>query len=152
MFISGFDCLARSRFHGDRGVSHHARFPSRGDVRPDQPAEAIGSFSREQYRRGAGQIVQGEFRQFLGQAQGSLIEMETQIVIAGNLAYLSPQAVTGLMNRSGEVSRLLHGLIKSMQPAEAKAKTRLVSSSGFLETRNWKPETALSAKLCHLYG
>ena len=78
-----------------------------------------------------------EFRQFLGQARGSLMEMETQIVIAGNLAYLTPQAVAGLMNRSGEVSRLLHGLIRS--PATSRNQgpdQRLLSSFGSLETRN----------------
>lgn len=73
---------------------------------------------------GQGRLSKGEFRQFLGQARGSLIEMETQVVMAGNLGYLNPQAVAGLMNSSGEVSRLLHGLIKSLQPAEPQAQSR----------------------------
>ena len=72
---------------------------------------------------GQGRLSKGEFRQFLGQARGSLIEMETQIVIAGNQGFLNSEAVAGLMDRSGEVSRLLHGLIKSQQPAEPKART-----------------------------
>jgi four helix bundle protein len=37
---------------------------------------------------GQGRLSRKEFRQFLGQARGSLIEMETQIVIAGNLTSL----------------------------------------------------------------
>jgi four helix bundle protein len=60
---------------------------------------------------GQGRISKGEFRQFLGHARGSLIEMETQLVIAGNLGFLPSQSVAGLMDLSGEVSRLLHGLI-----------------------------------------
>lgn len=66
---------------------------------------------------GQGRLSRREFRQFLGQARGSLIEMETQVVIAGNLGYLSTDAVHHIMETSGEVSRLLHGLIQSIQPA-----------------------------------
>ena len=72
---------------------------------------------------GQGRLSKGEFRQFLGQARGSLVEMETQIVIAANLGFLNSKTVTELMDRSGEVSRLLHGLIKSPQPVEPKART-----------------------------
>lgn len=72
---------------------------------------------------GQGRLSKGEFRQFLGQARGSLIEMETQIVIAGNLGFLNPKTVAELIDRSGEVSRLLHGLIKSLQPDEPRSRT-----------------------------
>ncbi|MFZ0801806.1 MAG: four helix bundle protein [Terriglobales bacterium] len=64
---------------------------------------------------GQDRLSRKEFRQFLGQARGSLIEMETQVVIAGNLGYLSPESSKLLMDRSGEVSRLLHRLIESLQ-------------------------------------
>jgi four helix bundle protein len=70
-------------------------------------------------------LSKGEFRNFLGQARGSLIELETQVFIGGNLGYLNPEAVvTRLLESSGELSRLLHGLIKSLQPIEPKARTR----------------------------
>ncbi len=65
---------------------------------------------------GQGRLSRREFRHFLGTARGSLIEMETQIVIAGNLGYLSQANVQTLMTQSGEVSRLLHGLMQSIQP------------------------------------
>jgi four helix bundle protein len=64
---------------------------------------------------GQGRLSKREFRQFLGQARGSLIEMETQLAIAENLGYLSHEAAGRLMAVSGEVSRLLHGLIQSLQ-------------------------------------
>jgi four helix bundle protein len=73
---------------------------------------------------GQGRLSKGEFRQFLGQARGSLIEMETQVVIARNLGLLTSKKIAELMEDSGEVSRLLHGLIRSLQPAEPKARTR----------------------------
>jgi four helix bundle protein len=41
---------------------------------------------------GQGRLSKGEFQQFLGQDRGSLIELETQILIAGNLGFLNPQS------------------------------------------------------------
>lgn len=70
---------------------------------------------------GQGRLSKKEFRQFLGQARGSLIEMETQIVIAGNLGYFSTETVRLLTDHSGEVSWLLHRLIQSLEPAPTQA-------------------------------
>ena len=67
---------------------------------------------------GQGRLSKREFRQFLSQARGSLIEMETQVVIGANLGYVSQDTLRSLMAVSGEVSRLLHGLMKSIQPSE----------------------------------
>ena len=38
---------------------------------------------------GQGRLSRGEFRQFLGQAKGSICEVETQLIIAQNLGYLT---------------------------------------------------------------
>ncbi len=65
---------------------------------------------------GQGRTTRGEFCQFLGQARGSLLELETQIVVAGNLGYFSGETVHLLMERTCEISRLLHRLIQSLQP------------------------------------
>ena len=51
---------------------------------------------------GQGRISKAEFRQFLGMARGSLIEMETQIVIASNLGYISHDTMDRLASSSGE--------------------------------------------------
>jgi four helix bundle protein len=72
---------------------------------------------------GQGRISKPEFRQFLGMARGSLLEMETQIVIASNLGYISHRNAGRLANSSGEVSRLLHGLMQSLQTHEVLRKT-----------------------------
>jgi four helix bundle protein len=64
---------------------------------------------------GQGRLSQREFQHFLGVARGSLIEMETQVVIAENLGYLSEGQGRQLARASGEVSRLLHGLMQSLQ-------------------------------------
>jgi len=70
---------------------------------------------------GQGKLSKGEFRQFLGHARGSLLEMETQIIIARNLGYLTEATLKELEKRSGEVSRLLHRLMQAMAPGGSEA-------------------------------
>ena len=60
---------------------------------------------------GQGRLTKGEFQQFLGHARGSLLELETQLAIAVDLHYLSPDELTLLEAKSSEVRRLLNGLI-----------------------------------------
>jgi len=64
---------------------------------------------------GQGRLSRGEFRVFLGNARGSLSELETQILIARKLDYLKESEANGLMERAAEVGRTLNGLIGSMK-------------------------------------
>ncbi len=70
---------------------------------------------------GQGRLSKREFHHFLGVARGSLIEMETQVVIGENLGYLSEAEAQRLAGTSGEVSRLLHGLMQSLQKTESRS-------------------------------
>ena len=49
---------------------------------------------------------------FLGIARGSLLELETQIVIATDLAYLETDSANSLIHQTLDVTRLLNGLIR----------------------------------------
>ena len=62
-----------------------------------------------------GRLSKGEFRVFLGNARGSLSELETQIIIAKNLEFISGSEATGLLEQASEVGRILNGLIASMK-------------------------------------
>ena len=62
---------------------------------------------------GQGRLTEGEFRQFLGHARGSLLEVETQLHIAQRLGYLNGDQLTAIEEKSGRVGRLLNGLIGS---------------------------------------
>jgi len=61
---------------------------------------------------GQGRQTRGEFRQFLGQAKGSLSELETQLLLAHNLGYL--QDCSALLAQQAEVARLRNGLLNSL--------------------------------------
>ena len=63
---------------------------------------------------GQGRLTKGEFQQFLGNARGSLYELETQIEIAARLKFLPRDRAEGLLGKSTEVSRMLNGLISSI--------------------------------------
>ena len=64
---------------------------------------------------GQGRCTTGEFRQFLGHARGSLLEVETQIFISANLGYLSESQRAVLFKHTAEVGRILNGLINSLE-------------------------------------
>ena len=63
---------------------------------------------------GQARLSTGEFRQFLGNARGSLMEVETQIQIARDLGYLEKSASENLLNAAAEVGRILNGLLASL--------------------------------------
>jgi four helix bundle protein len=59
---------------------------------------------------GQGRLSKGEFRVFLGNARGSLCELETQILIVQNLNYIDQQEASILVDLSSEIGRILNGL------------------------------------------
>ena len=63
---------------------------------------------------GQGRLSEKEFRYFLGQARGSLMEVETQLQIAENLGYLEKDPKRTLMEACAEVGRILNGLLASV--------------------------------------
>jgi four helix bundle protein len=65
---------------------------------------------------GQGRVTKGEFAHFLGQARGSLLEVENQLLIAVDLGFLSKQNFNKLEEPLSEVGRLLNGLIASIRP------------------------------------
>lgn len=64
---------------------------------------------------GKGRFSNRELAQFLAQARGSVFEIETQVVIAFGLGFLSAKAKQELLDRCAEVGRILNGLIKSLR-------------------------------------
>ena len=63
---------------------------------------------------GQGRLTKGEFCHFLGQARGSLLEVETQLSIALDLNLLPEAEFKKLRVTSLEVRKILNGLIDAM--------------------------------------
>jgi four helix bundle protein len=72
---------------------------------PSNIAEGQARFSRK------------EFHHFLSLARGSLVEIETQVIIAQNLDYLTPNQSQPLLAEAAELGRILNGLIASIKKA-----------------------------------
>jgi four helix bundle protein len=64
---------------------------------------------------GQGRLSKGEFRQFLGHARGSVLEVETQAIIAHKLGFLENAAAENVLSKSAEVNRILNGLLESLE-------------------------------------
>jgi four helix bundle protein len=88
------------------------------------PAEIYGLTS--QIRRAAGSIPsniaagQGrnsgkEFRQFLGIALGSVREVETQLIIAKEIAYLNAEELNPLLEKIDHIRKMLRGLANRLK-------------------------------------
>src|SRR5919198_1010612 len=63
---------------------------------------------------GQGRNSRNDFKRFLLISHGSLREVETQILIAERLRYISQARIEPIMNLTGEVGRLINGLCNSL--------------------------------------
>ncbi len=60
---------------------------------------------------GSGRNGTNEFIYHLGIAQGSLFEVETQLIIANEIGFLPAEKLNDLLNLSEEIGRMINGLI-----------------------------------------
>ena len=68
---------------------------------------------------GQARFSQREFHHFLSQARGSLVEIETQLLIASDLKYLPVAKAKDLLATADELGRILNGLIASIKSRAA---------------------------------
>ena len=74
---------------------------------------------------GHGRLTDSQFRHFLGNARGSLYELEMQFELARDLGYLDEMKVQSIMEQGWEVARLINGLITSLGEKNVIAPKRL---------------------------
>jgi four helix bundle protein len=63
---------------------------------------------------GQGRRLSGEFKQFLGNARGSLLELDTHIELAFRVGYITKQQHNNLQEKINGVGRILNGLMRSI--------------------------------------
>jgi len=72
---------------------------------------------------GRGRLTPGEFRQFLGLAQGSTYELQTQLLVARKLGLGSDEVLDEAVSLSDEVSKMLGSFIQTLRVPERKARS-----------------------------
>ena len=63
---------------------------------------------------GYGRRTTGEYIHSLSIAYGSVCELETQVMLSGDLGYLEDEGLKELLANISEVERMIMGLIKSL--------------------------------------
>jgi len=66
---------------------------------------------------GQARFSANEFHYFLGRARGSLVEVETQLMIAQKLEHITPEHGKHLLDQAAELGKILSGLIGAIRPA-----------------------------------
>jgi four helix bundle protein len=64
---------------------------------------------------GYGRKTTPDYLRFLYMSYGSICELETQILLAGDLEYIETDSFSELQSDIGEVERMLKALIKSIE-------------------------------------
>ena len=64
---------------------------------------------------GQGRLTPGEFRQFLSQARGSLMEVETKMIISSSLGFMRAEEQEAIGNEIEQVAKMLNALITSIR-------------------------------------
>ena len=63
---------------------------------------------------GYGRQATGEYRHHVSISRGSLLELETQILLASKLKYLQPVDTESVLNEINEISRMLATLVSKL--------------------------------------
>ena len=107
--------LAEAVYRASAGFPPDERYGLTGQLRraivsiPANIAEGRGKSSRADYIR------------FLEIARGSLYESETLLQLAARIGMINREALDGLLALSGEIGRLLNGLIRAQRQASARS-------------------------------
>ena|SRR5581483_6940202 len=73
---------------------------------------------------GKGRASDKDLLRFLGNAKGSLFELETQVALAERLAYINPSKAQRLIAQITETGKLVSGLMRALDPD---ARSRVVA-------------------------
>ena len=83
----------------------------------DQICRASVSISNN-IAEGFDRSTHADFSRFLYMAIGSCSEVKSMLYLAEELKYISPEKKKELLEKGDEISKIIRGLIKSLQPKE----------------------------------
>ena len=102
--------LVKAIYEATAAFPPDERFGLTAQVR--RAAVSVPSNVAEGYGRG----TRKDYIHFIQTARGSLYEMETQVILADDIGFFSaPDVPRTLLMQSGECSRILNGLIRSLE-------------------------------------
>jgi four helix bundle protein len=100
--------LAKSAYRTTESLPRREAYGLADQIR--RAAVSVASNIAEGY----GRLSDAQFRHFLGNARGSLCELQTQVELAMDLGYFEKEIGQQLMEQGAEVARIMNGLIKSL--------------------------------------
>ena len=65
---------------------------------------------------GQGRSTRKDYRNFVLLARGSLLELETQVVICGRVGYIAGDECERLKGKTREIGRMINGLVRYLTP------------------------------------
>jgi four helix bundle protein len=101
-------CLVKVVYEASRKMPREEVYGLTNQIR--RAAVSVPSNIAEGYGRGS----LNDYIRFLLTARGSLYELQTQLLLGGDLEYIAATQVDALIQQSDEVSRVLQGLISSL--------------------------------------
>jgi four helix bundle protein len=111
--------LARALYVFSQSFPKEETFGLRAQLR--RAAVSIPSNNAE----GHGRTTDRSFRVFVGQARGSLCEVQTQVMLACDLGYVDVAVMTPLLNECEALARMMNALLQSLQETrKGKASSR----------------------------
>lgn len=106
--------LCREVYTATRSFPSDERFGLTAQSR--RSAVSIPSNIAEGYARG----MTGDYLRFRGIAAGSLAELETQLLLAKELGFASPDSLDSVLMLTAEADRILSALIRALSEKGAK--------------------------------
>jgi len=106
--------LVEEIYRCSQGFPNDERFGLTAQLR--RAAVSVPSNIAEGNSRGTSR----DYLRFLDMSYGSLAEVETQVMIANRLNYLDSPKLEDLLQRTGEIGRLINGLQRSLAAKEAR--------------------------------
>jgi four helix bundle protein len=91
------------------------RFPSEERFGLISQINRCGVSMPSNIAEGAGRNTDGEFNHFLGISVGSSCELETQLIIANRLNFLTQNDLVVLSNKIADIQNMTFGLQKSLK-------------------------------------